>query len=171
MRARFFALGTTFALSAAAQPAPPPRPMPPPPSYADWHLAVQTESAFGVVPDTFYNHLAGARIDRRFAPDVSLGLYLGYANLKGKDGRAHNGLGYAMLEYRPELASGVGLPLRFAPGYLPKNGPVLRASAGLSFVLSDGVDLVFDLITPTVWVTHDQAVLSFDVAAELGFDL
>ena len=90
---------------------------------------------------------------------------------QGKDGRAHNGLGWAMLEYRPMVSDTIGIPLRFAPGYLPKNGPLLRSSAGVSFQLADGVDMVLDLITPTVWVTHDQTVLSFDASAELGFDL
>ena len=175
MRLRIVLVVLCWALGASAQPYPPPpmaRPAPPPPpQFSEWHLAVQTEAAFGVAPDTFYNHLAGARIDRRFAPDVSLGLYLGYANLKGKDGRAHNGLGWAILEYRPMVSDTIGIPLRFAPGYLPKNGPLLRSSAGVSFQLADGVDMVLDLITPTVWVTHDQTVLSFDASAELGFDL
>ena len=62
-------------------------------------FAVQTEAAIGVYPGDFYNHLAGVRLDLVFSPHVSFGGYVGYANLKGKDGRANNVLPYAQVEY------------------------------------------------------------------------
>jgi hypothetical protein len=176
-----------------AQPAPPPpvaaAPMPPPvmagPPGADrptpapeepfspLHLAFQTEGAFGLSGDGFYTHLVGARLDYRVLRNLAIGGYLGYANLKGQDGRASNGLGYAQLEYRVPLNSkrSFEMPLRFASGYLPKNGPVLRLAAGLAVRVSDDVDLVFDLLTPMLWVSGDQAVASLNVGAELGYTL
>jgi hypothetical protein len=132
-------------------------------------VAVQTEAAFGVHPGDFYNQLVGARVDLQFSPHVSVGAYGGYANLKGKDGRAHDLLMYAQVEYLA-LAPGspVRIPLRFASGYLPMNGPVVRVAAGVAFALTPKVDLVTELLAPTVWVTRDQAVLSMNLALELA---
>jgi hypothetical protein len=113
--------------------------------------------------------LVGARADRRFTPDVALGLGIAYANLKGKDGRAHNVLPWAMFEYRIDLGSGWAIPIRYATGYLPKNGPVVRGSAGAAVALSDSVDLSADLLAPTVWIVNERAVVSLDFAAELAW--
>lgn len=148
----------------AAQPAPPP--------YEQrFRLALQTEAAFGVATGSFYNHLAGARLDRRFSEEFALGAYAGYANLKGKEGRAHNVLAHFMLEYRIGLDDDWALPLRFAPGYLPQNGPTLRMSAGVSWEVADDVELVLEPVTPMVWLTGDEAVLSLNVAAEVAWTL
>ena len=115
----------------------------------------------------------GARYDYGFTEDVALGGYLGYANLKGKDGRTSNVLPYAQLEYRIHGSQGSGfrIPLRFGTGYLPKNGPFLRVAAGLSFPLGDTAHLGFDLIAPTFWIVQNSTVVSMDVAAEVSFDL
>jgi hypothetical protein len=166
---------------AAPPPAPPPAPVTPVPVAApppaqpafeqSFRFAIQTEAAFGVATGSFYNHLAGARLDRRFSEEFSLGAYLAYANLKGKEGRAHNVLPAFLLEYRAALSDDWALPFRFAPGYLPKNGPTLRLSAGISFEAADGVELVLEPLTPMVWLTGDQAVLSLNVAAEVAFAL
>jgi hypothetical protein len=178
-------------LGAVVQPPPPPPPAAPGPvpwtapagpapadagpgpaarAFPEWRLAVQTEGAFGVSGETaFYNHLAGARIDRRFSPSVTFGAYVGYANLKGKQDRAHNVLTLLLLEVRPKLGESVGMPLRAGSGYLPKNGPVLRMSAGLAWLPSDGFELGVDLIAPTVWITRDDPVVSMDVAVEAAF--
>lgn len=136
-------------------------------------LAVQTEGAFGLGQRFFYNHLAGARIDYGFPGDFALGGYLGYANLKGKDGRASNVLPYAQVEYRIHWSStsGVRIPIRFGSGYLPRNGPFLRLAAGPSFSLGQSVRLGFDLLAPTVWVVRNSTVFSLDVAAEVSFAL
>lgn len=136
-------------------------------------LALQTEGAFGLGQRFFYNHLVGARLDYEFGRDFAIGGYLGYANLKGKDGRSSNVLPYAQVEYRlhPLRDSGFAVPLRFGSGYLPKNGPFLRLAAGIGFPIGDTARLGFDLIAPTVWMVGDSTVFSMDVAAEVSFDL
>jgi hypothetical protein len=184
------ATGEPTAAAPAAVPAPdaPPHAAPPPaapglppaaaatttPPASDrlpMRFAVQTEAAIGVYPGDFYNHLAGVRLDLVFSPHVSFGGYVGYANLKGKDGRASNVLPYAQVEYMLGPPGGVRFPLRFASGYLPRNGPVVRLSAGFAFPLTPKIDLVTELLVPTIWITRDQMLLSMDLAAELLFRL
>ena len=132
-------------------------------------LALQTEGAVGVFPGDFYNHLVGVRLDLVFSPHVSFGGYLGYANLKGKEGRASNLLAYAQVEYLAGAPNGVRIPFRFASGYLPRNGPVMRLSTGFAFPVTPTVDLVTEVLAPMIWLTSDQMVLSMDLAAELVF--
>ncbi len=158
-------------VSFAPTPAPSQIPLPSRPPRS--RIAIQTEGAFGVSEHPFYNQLLGARYDYGFTDDVALGGYLGYANLKGKDGRTGNVLGYAQLEYRLHGSgdSGFRIPLRFGSGYLPKNGPFLRLAAGLSFPIGDSSHLEFDLLAPTFWIVKDRTVVSMDVAAEVAFDL
>jgi hypothetical protein len=133
-------------------------------------LALQTEGAIGVHPGDFYNHLVGVRLDLVFSPHVSVGGYLGYANLKGKDGRAHDLLPYAQVEYLTNpLGGGIRIPFRFATGYLPRNGPVARFSTGFAFRLTPAVDLVAELLAPMIWVTRDQMLLSMNLALELNY--
>jgi hypothetical protein len=135
-------------------------------------VAVQTESAAGVGPGSFYNHLVGLRLDFEFSPRVRFGGYLGYANLKGKDGRAHDLLPYGQVEYLAGRSGAtVRIPFRFASGYLPRNGPIVRASTGLAFALGPNVDLVTELLAPMVWVTGDQMLLSMNFSLELAFRL
>ena len=158
-----------------ARPVEPTRTVEPPrPSEANFarlRYALQAEPAFGVTGGSFYNQLVGARIDYRFTEAIALGWYLGYANLKGKDGRAHDVLPYLNLEYRPHLGekSPFGLPLGFATGYLPNNGPFLRLSAGVSYAMSPETDVVFAFFTPTFWVVHDRTVVSLGAAIELSY--
>ncbi|MBI3205815.1 MAG: hypothetical protein HYZ29_30040 [Myxococcales bacterium] len=131
-------------------------------------LALGGAAAFGVSPGPFQNYLAGARLDWRFSDQASLGMAAYYANLKGKAGRAHNVLPWALFEYRIDLGREWALPLRFASGYLPKNGPVVKTAAGVSVPLGEGLELSTELFAPTVWITHERAVLSLDVSAEIG---
>ena len=146
-----------------------PAPAPASDSFSPYfRLAFQTEAAFGV-GGPFYNHLAGARIDRCFSPIVCAGAYLGYVNLKGKDARAHEVLPYALLEARPPLGRSLSLPLRFGAGYLPKNGPFMRVSTGLGVRVGD-TDLTLE-VAPAFWVTRDLPVVSIDVAIEVAFRL
>jgi hypothetical protein len=143
---------------------------PPAPSQPDVRVAAQIESARGRVTGAFQNTLAGVRADLLFSARVSLGGYVGYANLKGKDRRAHALLGYAQLEYLAPLSPhfyNLRVPLRFATGYLGRNGPVVRASTGLAIALSPKLDLVAEVLTPMVWVTNDQTLLSMNLALEL----
>ncbi len=154
--------------ASAPAPAPPPASAPPPPSTRITpRLAFQTESAIGA-SGPFYNHLLGARLDGCFAEGTCLGAYAGYANLKGRSGRVGNVLSYVMLEHRWPLPSRWFVPLRAATGYLPQNGPFARASAGLGASVGN-VDVTFDLIAPTLWVTGNEPVLSLDLAAEVAF--
>ena len=134
-------------------------------------LALQTEGAIGVSGDGFYNHLVGARLDYRFTSSVAGGVYVAYANLKGKDGRVSNVLPLLSIEYRFGFGEteSFGIPVRFASGYLANNGPVLRLSGGLGFRVSDGFEVNFDLVAPTFWSSRDETVVSFDLAAELAF--
>jgi hypothetical protein len=132
-------------------------------------LALQTEGAIGVYPASFYNHLVGGRLDLVFSPHVSFGGYLGYANLKGKDGRTSNLLAYAQVEYLAGAPNRVRIPLRFATGYLPHNGPVMRLATGFVFPLTPTIDFATELLAPLIWLTGDQMVLSMDLAAELIF--
>ena len=132
-------------------------------------LALQTEGAIGVYPGDFYTHLVGVRLDLVFSPHVSFGGYIGYANLKGKDGRAHDVLPYAQVEYLAGPLGPVRIPFRFASGYLPRNGPVARFSTGFAFRLTPAVDVVTELLAPMIWVTRDQMVLSMNLALELVY--
>jgi hypothetical protein len=148
-----------FAPRAARADEPPPLPK---------RLAIQTEGAIGVASGHFYNQLVGARLDGSFSPHVSLGGYLGYANVKGKDGRAHAALTYAQVEYLfGEPGATIRFPLRFASGYLFANGPVVRAAGGLDFKLTPKIDLVTELLTPMVWLTNNQTLLSLDLSLEV----
>jgi hypothetical protein len=133
--------------------------------------ALLAEPAVGVAGGSFYNQLTGARVDYRFTEEIALGMYLGYANLKGKEGRAHSVLPYLNLEYRPRLGrnSAFGLPLGFGTGYLPNNGPWLRLSAGVSYALSSQTDVVLTFFNPTFWVVHDRTVISLGAALEVSY--
>jgi hypothetical protein len=156
--------------------APPPpvatAPAPQPSDEIPLKLALQTEGAFGVGTGRFYNQLVGGRVDLRFSPRTNLGAYLGYANLKGANGRAHSALTYAQIEYVVgDPAGTVRAPLRFASGYLGGNGPVVRTSFGFAFALSPKVDLVTELLAPTVWFTNNQTLLSMNLSLELAIEL
>ncbi len=144
-------------------------PLPAPPARLPMRFALQTEAAIGVYPGDFYNHLLGGRLDLVFSPHVSFGGYLGYANLKGKEGRASNLLAYAQVEYLAGTPNHVRIPFRFASGYLPRNGPVMRLSTGFAFPLTPTIDLYTEVLAPMIWLTSDQMVLSMDLAAELVF--
>ena len=161
-------------LAADAAPPPPPTaetqaPQPATPERLPMRLALQTEGAIGVYPGDFYNHLVGGRVDLVFSPHVSFGGYLGYANLKGKDGRTSNLLAYVQAEYLAGWVGKVRIPLRFASGYLPRNGPVMRLSTGFAFPLTPTIDFFTELLAPMVWLTGDQMVVSMDLAAEIAF--
>jgi hypothetical protein len=140
-------------------------------SFARARFALQAEPAFGVGGGTFYNQLAGARVDYRFTEEIALGGYLGYANMKGKDGRAHDVLPYLNLEYRPRLGQerAFGLPLGFGTGYLPNNGPFLRLSVGVSYAMSPTTEIAIAFFTPTFWVVHDRTVISLGTALEISY--
>jgi len=132
-------------------------------------LSVRGEVANGKAGGGFVNRLLGVGLGYEFAPAVHLTAQLNYVNLKGKGGRDHAVMPTVQGEYRLAVDWGVvhAVPLRFTSGYLPRNGPVVRASAGLLFPLSSKVDLVAELLSPMVWVTNDQTLFSMNVALEL----
>jgi hypothetical protein len=152
---------------------PEPEPERPEPPIRHWQLALQTEGAIGTSQDIFYNHLVGGRLDYRLTRDVILGLYLAYANLRAKDGRANNVLGYLQIENRVRLfsSSDISIPLRLGIGYLPFNGPYVRIAAGINIPISRDFELGFDLLAPTFWVLPDRTAVSMNIAAELVWRL
>jgi hypothetical protein len=171
--------GATRALLAAPSAAPPASPAPAatPTDRRDaggvTSLALQTEAAIGVTEESFYNVLAGGRLDHSFPGGFSVGAYVGYLNAKGKDGRVSNVLPLLQLEYRiaPGSTTKFRIPVRFGTGYLPDNGPLLRFSAGVSYPLGDSVWLGLDLLAPTVWIVKDSVVLTMNAALEVSFAL
>jgi hypothetical protein len=167
------ALAAAGSVARAEAPPPSVAATPAPPAGAEaagvpLRLAVQVEAANGVLTGSFHNALAGARLDGRFSEHVSLGAYLAYANLKGKDGRVHAALTYAAVEYmagRPEAT--LRFPLRFATGYLTKNGPVARVSGGLAVAVGKKVDLIGE-VASIVWITNNQNLVSLDGCLEVA---
>lgn len=131
-------------------------------------LALTSTSAFGVSNAGFFNQLVGPRFDYRFTRRFALGGALAYANLKGKEGRVHNALPEAMLEYRaPITGESFGVPLRFAGGFLPKNGPTLRLSAGLDFAFSEAFSVELIPVEPMVWVNRERPEVSLNASLAL----
>ncbi len=122
--------------------------------------------ALGLPGPDFVNELVGARFELEYTPRFALGFGLAYANLKGKDGRVSNVLPEASLTYAIPLGgNGVRIPIRFAGGYLPKNGPTLRLSSGFDWALGDTLALELVLLEPMVWVARDRPELSMNFGA------
>ena len=113
----------------------------------------------------------GGRFDYRTGGHLTLGLGASYVNLKGAEGRTHNALLAAMLEWNAPVSPRVGVPLRLVSGYLPKNGPWLKAALGLSYDFNSSTRLTFEAFAPTLWVVKDYTVASLDASIELSFAL
>lgn len=140
-------------------PAPAPDSAPPQPL----RVGLVSTSAFGLSHARFFNQLVGGRLEYRFDVRFAFGGALSYANLKGKDRRVHDVLPEATAAYSVPLAPvSVELPLRLSLGYLPKNGPTLRLSAGLSLALSHAVSLELVPLEPMIWVTRERPEVSLD---------
>jgi hypothetical protein len=119
--------------------------------------------ALGMPGVDFVNELVGARLELEYTPRFAFGVALGYVNLKGKDGRVSNVLPEASMAYSIPLGeSAVRIPIRFAGGYLPKNGPTLRLTSGFDWSLSDSIAVELALIEPMVWVARDRPELSLN---------
>lgn len=132
-------------------------------------LAVTSTSAFGMTHAKLFNQLFGARVDYRFGSRFAFGGALAYANLKGKDRRVHDVLPEVVSEYRlPLQHESLGLPVRLALGYLPKNGPTLRLGAGFDFAL--GERAAFELVPfeAMIWVDRERPEVSLDGSLALG---
>jgi hypothetical protein len=134
-----------------------------------YRLALHDDVAFGIAKHSFLADVIGGRLDLRVDTGSWLGAHLGYADLPGRQGRAHSLLMYAQFEQRIPIAAGpVGIPLRFDLGYLLRNGGFLRLSSGLAFALGKRVELVLDLLAPTFWITPDNTLFSLDLGFELA---
>ncbi len=144
---------------------------PEPPIKNRLRVALQTEGAFGVGDEFFYNHLVGLKVDVKVGRTILLGAYLAYANLQGANSRVGNILPMALVENRIRIGRPAifTIPLRIQGGYLPKNGPVFRFSGGLNFELTERIELGIDLISPTFWVLPERTAFSFNLGAELGY--
>ena len=134
-----------------------------------WDIAFQTEAAFGLSSDFFYNHLLGIRLGFRITNDTHIGWYLGYTNLRGRNGRLSNFLPYMQVEHRIRLkpSADISIPLRGGFGYLPFNGPFFRLGVGVNIPLSDRMEVGFDILAPTFWVLPEKVAVSLNVAVEL----
>jgi hypothetical protein len=143
----------------------------PEPPIRRWSVTTQTEAVIGTTQGGFYNHLAGVRLDFRITRDLILGVYVAYANLQGRNDRAHNLLVMLQGEQRIRLGSGVDLniPLRVGLGYLPFNGPVVRLAAGLNYPISADFEIGADIVAPTFWILPDEVAVSLDVSVEATY--
>jgi hypothetical protein len=123
-------------------------------------------TAFGLRGGKFVNVLAGGRMAFNWSPRATFELSIAYANLRGRERRVHNALPEMSVLFRLPLPGPVlGMPLRLGAGFLPKNGPTLRASLGLDAVVSPSTIVELNLLEPMVWVTHDRSELSLNVGA------
>jgi len=123
--------------------------------------------ALGMPGLAFVNELVGARFELEYKLSFSFGASLAYANLKGKDGRVSNVLPEVWFGYYAPLGNSLGFPIRFAGGFLPKNGPTARLSYGLGFSFSEKVSLELALVEPMIWVARDRPELSFNLGASV----
>lgn len=135
-------------------------------------LGAASTSAFGLTHARFFNQLVGARLEYRFTPRFAFGGTVSYANLKGKDERVHNVLPEVTTEYRvPVESARLGLPLRVSMGFLPKNGPTLRVSAGIDLALTSALSLELTPLEPMVWVTRERPEVSLNGTLALRWSL
>jgi hypothetical protein len=124
--------------------------------------------ALGMPGVDFVNELVGARVELEYTPRFAFGASLAYANLKGKDGRVSNVLPEASIAYAIPLGDvGVRIPIRFAGGWLPKNGPTLRLTSGFDWAMSDSIAFELALVEPMVWVARDRPELSLNLGVAL----
>lgn len=127
-----------------------------------FELALTTQSAFGIGDEFFYNHLIGVRAGVRLTRMWAILFEFSYANLNGRDGREHSLLPLLSVQARFPLSRRLplSLPVRFGVGYLFFNGPVVRASAGLNYALSDRFEIGLDIIAPIIWFRDNQDTLA-----------
>lgn len=150
----------------------PEEPEEPEPELRRWSLTAQTEAAFGVSEDFFYNHMAGLRLDFRITRTMLLGAYVSWANLNARNGRADNIFFMLQFENRIRISSELDLtiPLRVGVGYLPFNGAVIRLAAGLNYAVSPDWEIGADILTPTFWFLADGNVaVSLNVGLEATY--
>lgn len=139
--------------------------------YRRHRLTLQTESVFSADEGPFYNHLLGGRYAYNTTRATNLGVYAGYANLKGTGERVHSVLFLGQFEYQLFFGDSahVIVPLRVGLGYLVENGPMVRFATGVYFVVSDDLQAGMDLIAPSYWSASNDTVLSMSLSAEVSY--
>jgi hypothetical protein len=117
----------------------------------------------------FHTFNLRARLELRITQSVAASLITGYVNLPGGGQRVHNVPILGQIEYKVAIADveRLRIPIRFAMGYIPFNGPVARASAGLNYELNHAWEVGADLIAPTFLSSPSAAHLAFELSVEL----
>lgn len=136
-----------------------------------WEISLGPEFAFGPGRDAFFNALINARV--AYFPQDRLGfsLTVSYANLRGRQSRVSDVLMMAGVETSVDLipAAHVFIPLRAEFGYLPRNGPVFRVTAGVGFNLSRRLHAEIDVLSPTLWILPESSPVSLNLGAMISY--
>jgi hypothetical protein len=149
------------------QPAPPPEPKAPPLKQR-MELSAFSESSFGLDQAGFYNHLVGVRFGYRVSRGILLGGAVSYANLKGPVDRVSNSVLAAIGEWRIALGPSTSMPIRVYLGYLPNNGPWLKAALALRQDFGEHWAVAIEG-GPVLWSVHNGSTISMDAALELTY--
>ncbi len=138
-----------------------------------WELAAGPIVALGPGKDAFVNFLGMVRGSWFPTDRVGISASLSYANLNGRNERVSNILMTVGVETAVDLvpSSRIFIPLRAEVGYLPRNGPMFRLTAGVSFQLARRVRLEVDVLSPSLWVLAEGAPVSLDLGALVSFGL
>ncbi len=152
---------------------PPPRRPPSRLHRAPFELALGFEFAFGPGNDAFWNFLGYGRAAWFPVDRFGITASVSYANLRGRTNRVSNALFMVGVETAVELITRnhVYLPLRAEVGYLPFNGPVVRATAGVAFNVATNTRIELDILSPTIWILPGVTAVSLDVGAQVLFDI
>jgi hypothetical protein len=152
---------------------PPPRRRPSRLHRAPFELALGFEFALGPGADPFWNFLGYGRAAWFPVDRFGITASVSYANLRGRTNRVSNALFMVGVETAIELVARhhVYIPLRAEFGYLPFNGPVLRATAGVAFNVSQNTRIELDILSPTIWILPGVTAVSLDLGAQVLFDI
>jgi hypothetical protein len=117
----------------------------------------------------FYTFNLRARFELRFTRNLAASAVTGYVNLPGGGQRVHNIPFLGQLEYKIAIADleRLRVPIRFGMGYIPFNGPMVRASAGVNYELNDAWEIGADLIAPTFLSSPSAQHLAFELSLEV----
>ncbi len=131
-------------------------------------LGLATEAVIGTTETRFYGHLLGVRFDLRARERLLFGGFVAWAQLPGRDQRIQSFVWWLHAEYRVRIARELKLllPIRVAGGQVPFNGAMARVSVGLRYPVRERWEIGADLLAPTVWVTSQQTVTSFDIGLQ-----
>ncbi len=138
-----------------------------------WEISAGPILVLGPGKDAFVNFLGMVRAAWFPTDRVGISASVSYANLNGHGGRVSNVLTTIGVETAVDLvpSSRIFIPLRAEVGYLPRNGPVFRLTAGVSFQLARRVRLEVDVLSPSLWVLAEGTPVSLDLGALVSFGL